>query len=101
MTHMPWAQPVLSAKECAGQHKQQILAGLHLCLSGFSKQLPLLYKERDFGNASFAEFPQLSCPTGSLQHPGSQVCWRQVRISPCSFLRQCSTLISAVLITVG
>lgn len=51
MTSVPWAQPVLSAKECAGQHKQQILAGLHLCVSGFSKQLPLLYKGRDFGNA--------------------------------------------------
>lgn len=51
MTRMPWAQPVLSARECAGQHKQQILAGLHLCLTGFSKQLPRPYKERDFGNA--------------------------------------------------
>lgn len=84
----PWAQPVLRAKECAGQHKQRILAGLRLCLSRFSKQLPLLYKARDFGTQSWccAEFPQPCVPLGLAP---CALCWGQVSIVPFALLSRC------------
>lgn len=106
MTRMLWDQPVPSAKECAGRHKQQILAGLHLCFSSFSKQLPLLYKERDFGNPDLVlcrvstavmshwviAAPGLPCPS----HAGGAGEDRPLLI-PASVL----PLVSAVLIIVG
>lgn len=86
MTHVPWAQPIPSAKECVGQHKNHILAGLHLCFSSFSKQLPLLYQEKDFGNPDL-----VLCwvSTAVMSHWVIAAPWLhaggQVRIVPCLF----------------
>lgn len=99
---MPWAQPLLSAKGCAGQHKQQILAGL--CLSSFSKHLPLLHKKGtlEIQTWPFAEFAQLWCPSPWVSAaPRCAPCWGQVRIILYSLSAPVPTLVSAALIIVG